>query len=54
MRDAVDQGRNKAIVFLGHINSEEAGMDYCSSWLKSFIKSVPVYFVESGSSFWSY
>jgi hypothetical protein len=29
MRDAVDQGKNKAIIFLGHINSEEAGMDYC-------------------------
>jgi putative NIF3 family GTP cyclohydrolase 1 type 2 len=54
MRDAVDQGRNKAIVFLGHINSEEAGMDYCSSWLKTFIKDLPVFFVESGSSFWSY
>ena len=48
MRDAVDQGRNKAIIFLGHINSEEAGMDYCSLWLKSFIKNVPVYFVECG------
>ncbi len=54
MRDAVDQGRKKAIVFLGHINSEEAGMDYCSTWLKSFIHNMPVYYVESGSSFWSY
>lgn len=54
MRDAVDQGRNKAVIFLGHINSEEAGMDYCSLWLKSFIKNVPVYFVECGPSFWSY
>lgn len=54
MRDAVDQGRNKAIVFIGHINSEEAGMDYCSLWLKTFLKNIPVYFVESGSSFWSY
>jgi putative NIF3 family GTP cyclohydrolase 1 type 2 len=54
IRDAVDQGKNKAIVFLGHINSEEAGMDYCCSWLKTFIKDKPVYFVESGSSFWSY
>jgi putative NIF3 family GTP cyclohydrolase 1 type 2 len=53
-RDAVDQGRNKAVIFLGHINSEEAGMDYCSLWLKSFIKNVPVYFVECGPSFWSY
>jgi putative NIF3 family GTP cyclohydrolase 1 type 2 len=54
MRDAVDQGKNKAIIFLGHINSEEAGMDYCSSWLKGFIKDLPVYFVECGPSFWSY
>ncbi len=53
-RDAVDQGRNKAIIFLGHIPSEEAGMDYCASWLKTFIKDIPVYFVESGSSYWSF
>jgi len=54
MRDAVDQGRKKAIVFLGHISTEEAGMDYCATWLKTFIKNVPVSFVESGPSFWSY
>ena len=54
MRDAVDQGRNKAIVFLGHINSEEAGMKFCSTWLKGFIKDLPVYFIECGSSFWSF
>ena len=54
MRDAVEQGRNKAVIFLGHINSEEAGMDFCATWLKSFIKDVPVYFVEGGPSFWSY
>jgi putative NIF3 family GTP cyclohydrolase 1 type 2 len=53
-RDAVDQGRKKAVVFLGHIPSEEAGMDYCSVWLKSFIKDIPVIFIESGSSYWSY
>ena len=54
MRDAVAQGRHKAIIFLGHISSEEAGMDYCSTWLKSFISDMPVYFVESGPSFWSF
>jgi putative NIF3 family GTP cyclohydrolase 1 type 2 len=53
-RDAVDQGRKKAVVFLGHINTEEAGMDYCATWLKTFIKNMPVSFVESGPSFWSY
>ncbi len=54
MRDAVDQGRKKAIIFLGHINSEEAGMNFCADWLKGFINDIPVHFVESGPSFWSY
>lgn len=54
IRDAVDQGRKKAIIFIGHIASEEAGMEYCAVWLKSFIKNVPVNFVECGPSFWSY
>jgi putative NIF3 family GTP cyclohydrolase 1 type 2 len=53
-RDAVDQGRKKAVIFLGHIPSEEAGMEYCSEWLQGFIKNIPVYFIKSGSSFWSY
>jgi putative NIF3 family GTP cyclohydrolase 1 type 2 len=54
MRDAVNQGKKKAIIFLGHIASEEAGMDYCAGWLKSFISDVPVYYVESGPAYWSY
>ncbi|HNW56964.1 MAG TPA: Nif3-like dinuclear metal center hexameric protein [Bacteroidales bacterium] len=54
MRDAVAQGRNKAVVFLGHIASEEAGMDWCATWLKTFIKDIPVHYVKSGPSFWSY
>lgn len=53
-RDAVSQGRKKAVIFLGHVASEEAGMDYCSEWLKSFISNIPVYFVESGPSYWAY
>jgi len=54
MRDAVSQGRNKAIIFLGHINSEEAGMNYCAQWLKGFINNIPVTYVECGPSFWSF
>ncbi len=54
MRDAVDQGRKKAIIFLGHISSEQAGMDFCAHWLKGFIKDIPVCYIESGPSFWSY
>jgi len=53
-RDAVQQGRSKAVIFLGHINSEEAGMDYCADWLKTFIMDVPISFIECGPSYWSF
>jgi len=54
VRDAVSQDRNKAIIFLGHITSEEPGMEYCAEWLKSFLKNIPVRFVASGPSYWTY
>ena len=54
MRDAVDQGRKKAVIFLGHVTSEQSGMEFCARWLKGFISDIPVYYVESGPSFWSY
>jgi len=54
VRDAVAQGRKKAIVFVGHINSEEAGMKYGADWLKKFITNVPVIYIECGSSYWTY
>jgi putative NIF3 family GTP cyclohydrolase 1 type 2 len=53
-RDAVQQGRNKAVIFIGHINSEEAGMAYCATWLTSFIEDIPINFISSGSSFRTY
>jgi putative NIF3 family GTP cyclohydrolase 1 type 2 len=54
VRDAVSQGKNKAIILLGHVPSEEAGMEYASEWMKGFIKDIPVYFEESGPSYWTY
>ena len=54
VRDAVIQGRKKAIIFLGHVTSEEPGMEYCAEWLKGFIKDIPVHFVESGPSYWTW
>ncbi len=53
-RDASAQGKKKAVIFLGHIASEEAGMDYCAEWLRGFIKDIPVSFVECGPSYWAY
>jgi putative NIF3 family GTP cyclohydrolase 1 type 2 len=54
MRDAIQQGRNKATIFLGHTNSEESGMKFASEWFKTFIKNMPIYYIECGPSFWSY
>ncbi len=49
--DAVNLGKNKAVIFLGHIKSEEAGMKYCTKWLKSFVSGVPITFIENKVNF---
>lgn len=49
--DAVNLGKNKAVIFLGHIKSEEAGMKYCTKWLKSFVSGVPIHFIENKLNF---
>jgi putative NIF3 family GTP cyclohydrolase 1 type 2 len=36
VRDAVLQGRRKALIVLGHDRSEEDGMKQCELWLKGF------------------
>ena len=50
--DAVSEGRKKALIVIGHIPSEQPGMDECASWLKSFVKDVPVEFVPAKQPFW--
>jgi len=53
--DAQLQGKNKAVIFLGHAVSEAAGMNYCALWLKGFLpKDLNIRFIESGSSFTTY
>ncbi len=52
VRDASQGGRSKAMIVLGHANSEEAGMEYCAKWLGGFITEVPIKFVAAGDPFW--
>ena len=53
--DAQLQAKNKAVIFLGHALSEEAGMNYCAKWLKGFIPlSIKIQYIENGSSFKTY
>jgi len=50
--DAVTQGRQKALIVIGHIPSEQMGMLECTKWLKGFVKDVPVEFVPAKQAFW--
>ncbi|HLZ42170.1 MAG TPA: Nif3-like dinuclear metal center hexameric protein [Candidatus Sulfotelmatobacter sp.] len=51
--DAVTQGRNKALIVIGHVPSEQGGMEECRLWLKGFVKEVPVEFVATKEPFWT-
>ncbi|MGD0584077.1 MAG: Nif3-like dinuclear metal center hexameric protein [Bacteroidales bacterium] len=54
VRDAVSQGKKKAVIFLGHIPSENAGMEYAAQWLRTFIRDIPVGYVDCGPSYTTY
>jgi putative NIF3 family GTP cyclohydrolase 1 type 2 len=51
-RDATEQGKHKAMIILGHVPSEEAGMEECARWLKTFITEVPVKYIQTPEPFW--
>jgi putative NIF3 family GTP cyclohydrolase 1 type 2 len=51
--DAVSEGRKKALIVIGHIPSEQAGMEECARWLKTFVKDVPIEFVATKQPFWT-
>jgi putative NIF3 family GTP cyclohydrolase 1 type 2 len=51
--DAVSEGRKKALIVIGHIPSEQPGMEECARWLKGFVKDVPVEFVPARQPFWT-
>ena len=53
VRDAISAGHKKAMIIMGHAISEEAGMEYCSQWLRQFINEIPVRFVPANEPFWS-
>ena len=51
--DAVSEGKSKALVVIGHVPSEQAGMEECVRWLKTFVKNVPIEFVPTKQPFWT-
>jgi putative NIF3 family GTP cyclohydrolase 1 type 2 len=51
--DAVTEGKPKALIILGHIPSEQAGMEECVRWLRTFVTEVPIEFVPARELFWA-
>jgi len=51
--DAVTEGKRKALMVIGHIPSEQAGMGECARWLTTFVKNVPIEFVPTKQPFWT-
>ncbi|RAJ97841.1 putative NIF3 family GTP cyclohydrolase 1 type 2 [Larkinella arboricola] len=52
VQDAIASGQKKALIILGHLVSEQAGMKYCAEWLKEFIREAPIEFIPSVEPFW--
>lgn len=51
--DAVGQGRRKGLVLIGHDLSEEAGMQECAAWIRTFVSEVKVDYLPAGEPFWA-
>ncbi|MBR2746650.1 MAG: Nif3-like dinuclear metal center hexameric protein [Erysipelotrichaceae bacterium] len=52
VRDAVELGKAKAMINLGHFNWEELGMKYMKDWLSELVgNELPVTYVPSGDMY---
>ena len=53
LADAIAAGRKKALIVIGHIPSEQAGMEDFARWLEKLVPEVPVRFVPAADPFWA-
>lgn len=52
VRDAMLQGKHKAIILLGHDTSEEIGMQYCAEWLRPMFPGLRIDYIPAGEPYW--
>jgi putative NIF3 family GTP cyclohydrolase 1 type 2 len=52
-RDAQLQGRKKALILLGHLTSEESGMDNCAQWLRGLFPGMRIQFIPAAEPYWT-
>ena len=53
IQDCIAAGQKKALVIIGHVVSEQAGMKLCADWLKTLLKDIPVEFVAAPEPYWN-
>ncbi len=51
--DAVTEGKKKALIDIGHIPSEQAGMEWCAEWMRGFLPGVKIEFVPAKAAIWT-
>jgi putative NIF3 family GTP cyclohydrolase 1 type 2 len=49
--DATAAGQPKAMIMLGHMMSEDHGMQEVAAWLRTFLSDVPIAFIPAGEPF---
>jgi len=52
-QDLVTAGKKKGLIVLGHVLSEQWGMQAAADWLKGFVYEVPVKFVPIIEPYWN-
>lgn len=52
-QDQIAAGRKKGLIILGHVLSEQWGMEYCADWLKTFVHEIPVRFLPLVEPYWN-
>ncbi len=50
--DAASLGMAKGFILMGHVVSEEPGMEYVVPWLQTFLPNLPIQFVPAHELFW--
>ncbi len=51
--DAASLGMAKGLILLGHVISEQPGMEDLAKWMRTFIQEVPIQFVPAEEPFWT-
>src|SRR5215469_1241264 len=50
--DAASLGMAKGVIMLGHVISEQPGMEDLANWMRTFIHEVPIQFVPAEEPYW--